>query len=104
MIWVVVIDEDVSDAIRVTHGAGDVDVTHSVDSTLGGLKAEVARLMRCDPSQRMVSDIAMCNGRAVPEMSEDNALTLRAMHIRFRRIANVESEDDELKDVQYDQA
>jgi hypothetical protein len=58
--------------------------------------------MRCDPSQLKVSDIKMVKGRMAPEMSDNNALTLCATHIRFRRVTNVECEEDEMEDVQYD--
>ncbi|KAJ8113387.1 hypothetical protein OPT61_g4481 [Boeremia exigua] len=90
---------EVPDVIRVSYGVGDIDITRSLDLTLDGLKGEVAQLMRCDPRQLMVSDIAMCGGRAVPEMSSDNALVLCATHIEFRCVTNVESEDDEMEDV-----
>ena len=53
-----------------------------------------------DPSQLMVSDIEMVEGRIIPETWDDNAPTWCATHIRFQRITNVESEDDEMEDVQ----
>ncbi|KAF2629830.1 hypothetical protein BU25DRAFT_409086 [Macroventuria anomochaeta] len=93
--------EDVLDVIRVSYGVGDIDITRSMDLIWDGLKAEVARLMRCHPSQLIVSDIAVYKGRVVPQMSDDNALTL-ATHIRFRCVTHVEPEDDEMGDVQYD--
>ena len=50
----------------------------------------------------MDSDIEMDEGRIIPETWDDNAPTWCATHIRFQRITNVESEDDEMEDVQYD--
>lgn len=76
------------------------DITRSMDLTLHGLRAEVARLMRCDPTQLMASDIALYNGRVVLGMSDGNALVLRATHVQFRRVTSVESEDIEMDDVQ----
>ncbi|XPS72275.1 hypothetical protein M3J09_004442 [Ascochyta lentis] len=96
--------KDVPNVIRVVSDAGDVDITRSVDLTLDSLKAEVARRMQCNPRQLMASDIAMHKGRAVPEMSEDNALALCATYIRVRCDRSVGSGDEEMEDVQYDQA
>lgn len=73
-----------------------------MDLTVDGLRAEVARLMRCHPSQLIVSDIALHKGGALPKMSDDNALTLCAAHVKFACVTGVESEDDEMEDVQYD--
>lgn len=80
--------------------AGYIDITRSVDLTLDGLRAEVARLMRCDPRQLMASDVALYNGRAVLGMSDENALVSCATHVKFECITNVESEDVEMDDVQ----
>ncbi|KAJ4994401.1 hypothetical protein SVAN01_00230 [Stagonosporopsis vannaccii] len=92
--------ESFPDAIRISYMAEHIDITRSVDLTLDGLKAEVARLMRCNPTQLMASDIALYNGRVVPGMPNDNALVSRATHVKFERVTNVESEDVEMDDVQ----
>jgi hypothetical protein len=99
------IKNDVPDAIRISYGVWDIDITRSVDLTLDSLKAEVARLMWCDPSQLTVvaSATTMNMGRA-PELSEDNALTLYARYIRFGCDADAESKNDAMEDVQYNQA
>lgn len=94
--------ERVPDVIRISFNGGALDLTRSVDLTWNGLKAEVAQLMRCNPSQLMVSDIAMVSRGGLPQMSDDNALTLCATHMSFWRVTDVESEDDEMVDVQYD--
>lgn len=94
--------ENVPDAIRVSYGSWAVDITRSVDLTVDGLRAEVARLMQCHPSQLTMSDIALHKGGALPKMSDDNALTLCATHVKFMCVTGADSEDDEMEDVQYD--
>jgi hypothetical protein len=57
---------------------------------MDGLMAEVAQLMRCDPSQPTMSDIALHKEEMLPQISDDNALTLCAMHVKFACVTGVE--------------
>lgn len=92
------------DVIRIDYGAGEIDTVRSVDLTLDGLNAEVAQLMRCDPSHLVGCNIAMRSGRVVPGSSNDITLTLCAAHIIFTRVTGGKFEDDAMKDVQYNRA
>ena len=56
------VKQDAPDMIEVNYGTGHINIVRSVDLTLGGLKAEVARLMRCDPSHLLLSDSSMYTG------------------------------------------
>lgn len=94
--------ENVPDAIRVSYGSWAVDIVRSVDLTVDGLRAEVARLMQCHSSQLMMSDIALPKGAALPKMSDDNALALCATHVNFTCATGADSENDGMDDVQYD--
>lgn len=87
--------KNIPDTISVSFGT---DNTRSVDLTMDSLKAEVARLN----AVQLVSGIATYKGRAVPEMSDNNALTLCATHIKFERNTGEESKNDETE-TQYDQ-
>lgn len=91
---------EVPDAIRITYRAGGIEIIRSMDLTLDDLKAEVARLMQCDPRQLTMSDVAIYNREAVPGMSDDDALVLRATHISFKSVTNADPEDVEMEDVQ----
>jgi hypothetical protein len=96
--------QDVLDMIKVNYETGQIDIVRSVDLTLDGLKAEVARLMRCDPSHLMLSDSPMYTEGSTLGSSHDNALTSHATHIRFTCVTSRNSEADAMEDVQYEGA
>lgn len=93
--------QDAPDIIKVNYGTGRIDIVRSVDLTLDGLKAEVARLMRCDPSHLMLSDSPMYMRGSALGSSHDDALTSHATHIKFTCVTSRSSEADAMEDVQY---
>jgi hypothetical protein len=95
--------KDVPDTIRVSYDAWSIDIIRSVDLTLDSLRAEVARLTWCDPSQLTVVRSSASMGRAFG-LSGDNALTSYTTHIAFGRNITVESEDSAMEHVQYNLA
>ncbi|OSS50048.1 hypothetical protein B5807_05120 [Epicoccum nigrum] len=89
------------DMIKVNYGIGRIDIVRSVDLTLDCLKAEVARLMRCDPSHLMLSDSPMYIEGSAFGSSHDDALTSHATHIKFTCVTSRSSEADAMEGVQY---
>lgn len=87
-------------AVKIDHGSGMVDILLSVDLTLEALKAEVARLMQCDPSQLISCAITGRTCGAVPGSSDNHStLTFRIPHTDSTRVTSGILEDDAM--VQY---
>lgn len=84
--------------IRVNYGIGEIDIVRSMDLTLDSLKAEVARLMRCDLSGIMLSGLTSKG----PHFGYPTTAS-HVTYVKFSCVTSGDSEVDAMEDVQYDE-